>query len=119
MTVLKEAILIHGIMLDTKLVTDAGPENHGEVSKFVSNRENLKQLIARKDIIQSNSIVEAVNKHIKYYYLFKKELKDFEDTVTYLLSSVPDHNNKPHGRLSGLIPNEVLNGNVPVKDNYQ
>ena len=54
MTVLKEAIQIHGISRDTKLVTDGGPENHGEVSKFVSNRENLKQLIAQKDIIKFN-----------------------------------------------------------------
>jgi hypothetical protein len=29
-------------------------------------------------------MVEAVNKHIKYYYLFKNELKDLQDTVTYL-----------------------------------
>ena len=64
-------------------------------------------------------MVESVNKHIKYYYLFKNELKDFDDTVTYLLSSVPDYNNKPLGRLYGLTPNEVLNGNDPAKDNYQ
>ena len=38
-------------------------------------------------------MVESVNKHIKYYYLFKKELKDFEDTVTYLSTSVPDKDN--------------------------
>jgi hypothetical protein len=119
MTVLKEAIQIHGISLDTKLVTDGGPENHGEVSKFVSNRENLKQLIAQKDIIQSNSMVEAVNKHIKYYYLFKNELKDLNDTFKYLSMSVPDYNKKPHGRLFGLTPNEVLNGSEPAKDNYQ
>jgi hypothetical protein len=119
MTLLKESISKHGIRPDTKLVTDGGPENHGEVSKFISNRENLKQLIAQKDIIQSNSMIESVNKHIKYYYLFKKELKDFENTVTHLSTSVPDYNNKPHGRLNGLTPNEVLNGIIPVKDNYQ
>ena len=117
--VLKEAIQKHDIGIDSTLVTDGGPENHGEVSKFVSNRENLKQLIAQKDIIQSNSMVEAVNKHIKSYYLFKKELKDLNDTFKYLSTSVPDYNNKPHGRLYGLTPNEVLNGNEPAKDNYQ
>jgi len=119
MTVLKEAIQIHGIRLDTKLVTDGGPENHGEVSTFVSNRENIKQLIAQKDIIQSNSMVEAVNKHIKYYYLFKRDLKDLNDTIRYLSNSVDDYNDKPHGKLYGLTPNEVLNGNYPAKDNYQ
>jgi transposase InsO family protein len=119
MTVLKEAIQIHGIRLDTKLVTDGGPENHGEVSTFVSNRENLKQLIAQKDIIQSNSMVEAVNKHIKYYYLFKKDLQDLNDTIRYLSNSVDDYNDKPHGKLYGLTPYEVLNGKDPAKDNYQ
>ena len=119
MKVLKDSISKHGIRSDSTLITDGGPENHGEVSGFVAGNPNINQLIAQKDIIQSNSMVESVNKHIKYYYLFKKELKDFEDTVTYLLSSVPDYNNKPHGRLYGLTPNEVLNGIIPVKDNYQ
>ena len=62
---------------------------------------------------------EYVNSHIKYYYLFKEGIKDFEDTVTYLSTAVPDYNNKSHGRLCGLSPNEVLNKNIPVKDNYQ
>ena len=31
-------------------------------------------------------MVELVNKHIKYYYLFKYELKDFDDTAMYLSS---------------------------------
>ncbi len=119
MTLLKESISKPGIHPDSTLITDGGPENHGEVSGFVVGNPNINQLIAQKDIIQSNSIVKSVNKHIKYYYLIKNELKDFEDTVTYLSTSVPDYNNKPHGRLYGLTPNEVLNGNVPVKDNYQ
>jgi len=38
---------------------------------------------------------------------------------SHLSTSVPDYNNKLHGRLYGLTPNEVLNGNIPVKNNYQ
>ncbi len=64
-------------------------------------------------------MAETVNKHIKYYYLFKNELKDLNDTFKYLSMSVPDYNKKPHGSLYGLTPNEVLNGNEPAKDNYQ
>ena len=52
-------------------------------------------------------------------HLPSKELKDFDDTAMYLWTSVPDYNNKPHGRLYGFTPNEVLNGIIPVKDNYQ
>ena len=118
-SVLKESFSKHSIRSDSTLITDGGPENQGEVSKFTAGNHNINQLIAQKDIIQSNSMVESVNKHIKYYYLFKNELKDFNDTFKYLSMSVPDYNNKPHGRLYGLTPNEVLNGNDPAKDNYQ
>ena len=119
MTLLKESISKHGIRTDPTLIIDGGPENQGEVSKFTAGNQNINQLIAQKDFIQSNSMIESVNKHIKYFYLFKNELKDFDDTAMYLSTSVPDYNNKPHGRLYGLTPNEVLNGNIPVKDNYQ
>ena len=37
-------------------------------------------------------------------------------TTTY---SEDDYNDKPHGKLYGLTPNEVLNGNIPVKDNFK
>lgn len=119
LSVLKDAIHKHNIEIDSTLVTDGGPENHGEVSRFISDKRNIKHVIAQKDIIQSNSMVEAVNKHIKYYYLFKKNLKDLNDTRNYLSISIEDYNNKPHGRLYGLTPNETLKGYVPNKDRYK
>lgn len=82
--VLKEAISKHGILRDATLITDGGPENQGEVSGYVADNPNINQLIAQKDIIQSNAMVESVNKHIKYYYLFRNELKDLNDTIKYL-----------------------------------
>ena len=63
-------------------------------------------------------MVEAVNKHIKYCYLFKKDLKDINDTINYLSKSIDDYNNKPHGRLYGHTPIEILNGQNPDKDIY-
>ena len=117
--VLKEAIQKHDIGIDATLVTDGGPENHGEVSNFINGKENINHVIAQKDIIQSNSMVEAVNKHIKYYYLFKKNMKDIEDVNNYLSHSVDDYNEKPHGGLFGLTPNETTNGNSPNKDKFK
>ena len=119
MTLFKESISKHSIRPDSTLITDGGSENQGEVSKFTTGNQNINQLIAQKDIIQSNSMVEAVNKHIKYYYLFKRDLKDLKDTIRYLSNSIDDYNDKPHGKLNGLTPNEVLNGNDPAKNNYQ
>ena len=46
MTVLEESISKHGIRSDSTLITDGGPENHGEVSGFVADNPNISQLIA-------------------------------------------------------------------------
>ena len=64
-------------------------------------------------------MVEAVNKHIKYYYLFKKDLKNYQETLNYLKRSIPDYNHKPHGALFGLTPSEVLNGESPSRDLFK
>ncbi len=89
------------------------------MTQFTNDQEYLTKLIAQKDITQSNSMIEAINKHLKYYYLFKKDLKDYNETVNYLMKSIPDYNNKPHGRLYGLTPFEVLEGEVPSRDKFK
>ncbi len=64
-------------------------------------------------------MIEAINKHLKYYYLFKKDLKYFNETVNYLMKSIPDYNLKPHGALFGLTPFEVLEGKIPIRDKFK
>jgi len=64
-------------------------------------------------------MIEAINKHIKYYYLFKKDLKDYNETINYLMKSIPDYNLKPHGALFGLTPFEVLKGEIPSRDKFK
>ena len=119
LSILKEFTDRYGIKPQTQLITDGGPETGGEVSMYISSKEDITKLIAQKDIIQSNSMVEAVNKHIKYYYLFKTDLKDYPETVNYLKRSIPDYNHKPHGALYGLTPFEVLNGEIPSRDMFK
>ena len=50
--------------------------------------------------------------------IFKNELKDFKETSSFLLKSIPDYNHKPHGALFGLTPFEVLNGEIPSRDKF-
>lgn len=116
---LKSVIHVHDIKPGTQLITDGGPENIGEVSGFTAENPCINQLIAKKDIIQSNSMVEAVNKHMKYYYLFRKGLADSEAVTLHLKDSVEDYNNKPHGKLHGFTPQEVLEGAVPLANQFQ
>jgi transposase InsO family protein len=60
----------------------------------------------RKDIVHSNSPIEAVNKIVKNSYLNKMTIENgnaLEKTMQYI---VGDYNNWPHGSLNGLTPNE-------------
>lgn len=67
------------------------------------------------DIIQSNSMVEAANKIIKYRYLFPKPIMDTSELIKTLELAVENYNNMPNGQLHGFSPNEVLTGTIPDK----
>jgi hypothetical protein len=62
------------------LITDDGSENHGDAYKFTNNCQSpaIAHLIAQKTIAQSNSMIEAANKQIKYHFLYHKEIANFE-----------------------------------------
>lgn len=98
------------------LVCDGGSENKGMVDIFINHTDsNIKKLVAQTDIIFSNSMIEAVNKRMKYDFLFTTELLDFDQTKQFLSSAVDQYNNKPHSALFGLTPFEVFNGAIPDK----
>ena len=63
----------------------------------------------------SNSMVEAVNKQMKYGFLFRHQLLDFEDTQRFLETAVVEYNNRPHSALYGFTPQKVFNGAKPNK----
>ena len=48
--------------------------------KFISDYQSpaIAHLIAQKTIAQSNSMIEAANKQIKYHFLYHKEIANFE-----------------------------------------
>lgn len=101
------------------IITDGGPENKGKFEAYVNHtKDNLKKLVAQTDIKFSNSMVEAVNKTIKYDYLFTRDLYSLEDIKRFLEFAVADYNNKPHSALHGLTPHEVFDGMIPLKDMF-
>lgn len=57
-------------------LTDGGSENvNSTVAKFINSSEILiKHLIVQKDVVFSNSMIEAINKIIKHQFLFPKEV---------------------------------------------
>ena len=102
----------------TELIVDAGIENKAEVDDYIENK-NIDKIIAQKDIVFSNSMIEAINKKLKYDYLFTVELQNFEQTHKYLKKSVNDYNNKPQLALCGLTPKEVFEGKMPDKHKFK
>ena len=103
-----------------ELICDGGSENKGMVDVFTNSHDrNIRKLVAQCDILFSNSMVEAVNKRMKYDFLFRTRLLNIEQTIQYLTWAVEQYNNKPHSALYGLTPLEVFNGALPDKDMFK
>ena len=95
-----------------ELIVDGGSENNNDqVDEFLGDINGvIKKLIAQKDILFSNSIIESVNKTLKYRHLFQYDIPDFESTIKHLEKAIPEYNNRPHYTHKGLTPREVLKG---------
>jgi hypothetical protein len=102
------------------LLVDDGIENKGEVNIAIAKQEiNVHKLIAQKDIVFSNSMIEAINKRIKYDFLYRHELLDFNHVERFLETAVETYNNRPHTALFGLTPYEVFHGKIPDKNLFK
>ena len=102
---------------DCQLITDDGSENHSVTNEYCSNNF-IEHLIAQKDIVQSNSMIEAANKQIKYRFLYHQTIATFDELENYVQPAVDDYNNRPYSALNGLTPVEVMNGKLPANVNY-
>jgi putative transposase len=100
---------------NAQLIADGGSENNNiYVDELLTKNTNtLTKLIAQKDISFSNSMVEAINKILKYNYLFPFGITSLQFLLQQLEFAINDYNNKrPHFSLKGSTPFEVFN-NTP------
>ena len=93
----------------TTLVVDGGPENNNaHVDGYIETvKDLLQKVVALKDVIFSNSPVEALNKVLKNNYLNKMNIANEQALKNVLKEVLEDYNNRPHGSLLGFTPNEV------------
>ncbi len=98
-----------------EFLTDGGTENvNHTVSSFINDNEiPIQHLIAQKDVIYSNSMIESVNKVIKHQFLFPKTIKNKNNLEQLLTESVSTYNTiRPQFSLGGNTPEETFNGTV-------
>ena len=64
-------------------------------------------------------MIEAVNKQLKYRFLYHHPIANHAALINYLQQAVQDYNNRPHNILNGLTPLEVLDGKTFDRDTCQ
>ena len=102
-----------GKPLNVNLIVDGGTENHNlHVHDFINQGKiNINKLTALKDWLYSNSMVESINKTVKYRYLYPRDIRDLKHLLRTMRYFINDYNNiKPHGSLEGLTPFEAWTG---------
>jgi len=92
------------------LIVDGGPENNNRFVTDFLDSTDIRKLVARVDVRYSNSMIEAVNKIIKYDYIFRKPIPDPEHAVPAAAEAIGDYNERPHYALKGLCPNQSHSG---------
>jgi hypothetical protein len=93
-----------------KVVGDGGSENGGNDLDALINAGIIRWVIARVDILQSNSPVEALFRSLLHQWLYLHKLDTIE-TVTKLVDFyMPEHNKFPHTAYKGESPDELYQG---------
>ena len=110
---LQEAYLKYKNQDPITLVTDGGVENvNNTVQEFLNTtNQDIKHLIAQKDIPFSNSRIEAFNKIIKHQFLLPRNLENRNQLINALAEDVPTYNTiRPQLSLQGNTPEETFSG---------
>jgi putative transposase len=94
-------------------LTDGGSENvNTTVPSFLNDLTiPTKHNIAQKDVVFSNSMIEAINKIMKHQFLYPKNTNSRNLLLIAVDESVPIYNTiRPQMSLGGNTPFETLNG---------
>lgn len=91
------------------IISDKGSENIGSIPAKLLLGRGVRQLIAKKDIRYSNSMVEAVFRQLKQKFIIKPA-DSFKSLYRLVFKFVHQYNNIiPHTMLLGATPSEAYN----------
>lgn len=98
------------------LIVDGGVENNNRtVEQYIrASQMSINKKIALKDIVQSNSMVEASNKILKHQYLYRKHIPDGKALAEYLPDIIYEYCHlRPNYDLGARTPYEAHNEIYP------
>lgn len=105
-----------------KFITDGDIENVNSTVKsfLITTNNDIKHLIAQKDIPFSNSKIEALNKIIKHQFLLPQNLENRKQLINALAEDVPTYNTiRPQYSLQGNTPEETFGGKPIAVNSYK
>ena len=98
------------------LICDGGAENLGSLPRKLLIGKGIKQLVAKKDIRFSNSMVEAVFRQFKQKFYLKPS-NTYQSLYRLVYKFVRQYNRViPHSSLEGGTPLEVFTGEFVQAD---
>lgn len=111
-SLIQEACFIH--QPDKLLfLTDGGSENvNSTVTNFINSADkHIKHIVAQRDVVFSNSMIEATNKIIKHQFLFPLVIENKGQLLKVLKATKLTYNTiRPQMSLRGNTPQETYNG---------
>ena len=96
-----------------QFLTDGGSENiNTTVSNFIDSPDiPIEHLIAQKDVVFSNSMIEAINKIIKHQFLHHREINNRNQLIYVMKETISVYNTiRPQMGLGGNTPEETFSG---------
>lgn len=99
-------------------LTDGGSENlNKEVASFLKlNKDHITHRVAQRDVLFSNSMIEAFNKVLKHQFLYPKNISNRIALKKAMIEAIFTYNKeRPQWQLGGNTPNETFNG---IPSNY-
>jgi transposase InsO family protein len=102
------------------IIVDDGSENSNEHVDSLITLGLILRTIAQIDIVQSNSLIEALFLALKHRWLFLQSLDTLEQVIRYVEKYLLDHNNLiPRVALRGATPQEMFLGKWTTDDDLK
>jgi putative transposase len=92
------------------LITDGGSENINFTVRDFLKYTDVNLVVAQRDVHYSNSMIEAVNRTLKYRHIFPHNIPESIRLKEFVGKAVKEYNHRPHSRLKLLTPVESYDG---------